>query len=172
MSLDSDATIKQVSSFPDLPCLVSRVVTIYHEQHMDELFLIPSSPVAIPRTYWLDQSFSSRIVLIETSEREWYHVEQFMNRNDSGFDMDILNDMYKESCIVVPHRRYDLLTGKFRADSHHKYLGSDEALNGARAIDEAKFVHLSDWSVPKTRLETVSEGIEKHQPKCRDGRRG
>jgi alpha-N-acetylglucosamine transferase len=135
---------------------------------MDELFLMPPSPVAMPRAYWLDQPFfSSQLVLISPSKHEWARVSAFMHRDDSGFDMDILNDMYKDSCIVIPHRRYNLITGEFREEMHERYLGSDEAWNGAKAIEEAKFVHFSDWPVPKPWLEASSEVMKKHQPKCR-----
>lgn len=148
ISLDSDAIVRE---------------------HMDELFLLPSSAVAMPRAYWLDQPFlSSQSVVIEPSAREWHRVQQFMNRNDSGFDMDILNTLYKDTCIIIPHRRYDLITAEFRSHTHEKYLGADETWDGAKALEEAKFVRFSDWPMPKPWRQALKSEIEEHQPKCRN----
>lgn len=143
-------------------------------QHMDELFLLPSSPVAMPRAYWLDQPFlSSQLVLVEPSDVEWHRVQEFMNTPDSGFDMDILNTMYKDSCIIIPHKNYNLLSGEFRGDDHKKYLGSDkEVWDGTKVLEEAKFVHFSDWPVPKPWLKAGDSIMDKHQPKCREGKNG
>jgi len=104
----------------------------------------------MPRAYWLNQPFlSSQLILIEPSLREWQRVQQFMNRDDSGFDMDILNTMYKDSSLVIPHRRYNLLTAEYRSETHEKYLGPVETWDGAKVLEETKFVHFSDWPVPK-----------------------
>ena len=138
---------------------------------MDELFLMPSSPVAMPRAYWLDQPFlSSQLVLVEPSSTEWHQIQEFMKHDDPGFDMDILNDMYKDSCIIIPHRRYNLLSGEFRGEEHKKYLGSDEKWDGAKELENAKFVHFSDWPVPKPWLERPDSIMEEHRPKCREGK--
>lgn len=135
---------------------------------MDELFLLPSSTVAMPRAYWLDQPFlSSQLVLIEPSHKEWYRVENFMKREDSGFDMDILNTMYRDSCVIIPHRGYNLITSEYRTDTHERYLGSDEHWDGAKALEETKFVHFSDWPVPKPWKQASASIIEEYQPKCR-----
>ncbi|CAE7208334.1 hypothetical protein PTNB73_07604 [Pyrenophora teres f. teres] len=152
MSLDSDAILRE---------------------NMDELFMLPSSPVAMPRAYWLDQPFmSSQLVLVEPSLTEWHRVEQLMNTENPGFDMDILNTLYKDSCLVIPHRRYDLITSEFRSETHEKYLGSDEAWDGAKALEEAKFVHFSDWPVPKPWHQAPESTMKEHQPKCKERREG
>ncbi|KAH7067248.1 glucose N-acetyltransferase [Paraphoma chrysanthemicola] len=147
ISLDSDATVRD---------------------YMDELFLSSSAPVAMPRAYWLDQPFlSSQLILLEPSEREWYRIEEFMNRDDPGFDMDILNTLYKDSCLILPHRRYNIITGELRGSDHSKYLGTTtEKWNGSRIFQEAKFVHFSDWPVPKPWLKAPDALREEHQPKC------
>jgi hypothetical protein len=133
---------------------------------MDELFLSPSTPVAMPRAYWLEQPFlSSELVLAEPSQREWQRIEEFMGYAGSGFDMDILNTLYKDSCLVLPHRRYTLLSGELREHGHDKYLGSSEVWNGSRILDEAKYIHFSDWPVPKPWLKASYE-METNQPEC------
>ncbi|KAI0572098.1 Alpha-N-acetylglucosamine transferase [Pyrenophora tritici-repentis] len=148
MSLDSDAIVRE---------------------HMDELFLLPSSSVVMPRAYWLDQPFlSSQLVLVEPSVKEWRRVQQFMNSDDSGFDMDILNIMFKDSCVVIPHRRYNLLSSEFRSETHQNYLGSDEAWDGTKVLEETKFIHFSDWPVPKPWYQTPESVMKEHQPRCRE----
>ncbi|KAF2441974.1 glycosyltransferase family 8 protein [Karstenula rhodostoma CBS 690.94] len=154
ISLDSDATVKQ---------------------HMDELFLTPSSPVAMPRAYWLDQPFlSSQLILLEPSTVEWDRIKTYIDQKDSGFDMDILNTIYKDSCIVLPHRRYNLISAEFRgsSESHRKYLGSEEAWNGTLVLEEAKFVHFSDWPLPKPWIKASESDIADRQPECRKGTGG
>ncbi|KAF2708820.1 glycosyltransferase family 8 protein [Pleomassaria siparia CBS 279.74] len=153
LSLDSDATVMN---------------------NMDELFLTPSSPVAMPRAYWLDQPFlSSQLLLVEPSDFEWQRIQNFMNsRADSGFDMDILNTLYKDNCVVLPHRQYDMLSAEFRGKDHSKYLGSDEVWDGPKALKEAKFVHFSDWPVPKPWLRGAESIVTANQPKCVDGKSG
>ncbi|KAF2264010.1 nucleotide-diphospho-sugar transferase [Lojkania enalia] len=148
ISLDSDATV---------------------QQPMDELFLLPPAPVAMPRAYWLDQLFlSSQLVVLEPSEQEWKRIQNAMQNNaDSGFDMDILNTLYNESCTIIPHRKYDLLSGEFRSKKHDKYLGADEPWDPKAVLEEAKFVHFSDWPRPKPWLKADSAIVEEVQPKCK-----
>ncbi|KAL5381628.1 hypothetical protein DPSP01_007076 [Paraphaeosphaeria sporulosa] len=149
ISLDSDATVRQ---------------------SMDELFLLPSSPVAMPRAYWLDQPFlSSQLIVIEPSAREWTNIERFMHsQKDPGFDMDILNTLFKDSCIIIPHRKYNLITGEFRGDKHEKYLGTSAQWNGTTMLEEAKFIHFSDWPRPKPWIKASDQQVQDMQPKCKD----
>jgi hypothetical protein len=146
---------------------------------MDELFLLPSAPVAMPRAYWLDQPFlSSQLVVIEPSEKEWKRVQKAMQEHKEGdYDMDILNNMYGTSSTVIPHRKYDLLSAEFntghhdskgeKKNPHEKYLGSaDEEWDPRAILEEAKFVHFSDWPMPKPWIEPSTELLAEHQPKC------
>lgn len=88
--------------------------------HMDELFLLPSAPVAMPRAYWIPERFflSSQLIVIEPSEAEWKRVEYSMDHHEGhDYDMDILNKLYGKSSTVIPHRKYDLLSSEFRSRS-------------------------------------------------------
>ncbi|KAL9105936.1 MAG: hypothetical protein Q9227_008960 [Pyrenula ochraceoflavens] len=152
MSLDSDAT------------------------HMDELFLIPSAPVAMPRAYWLnpeDRTLSSQLVLLEPSEFEFSRIMDAMDHlAPNDFDMEIVNNLYRDSCWIIPHRKYDLLSGEFRndPDKHDKYLGSkEEKWNGDAIIKEAKFLHFSDWPYPKPWISVSQSTTDQRKPVCRDG---
>jgi alpha-N-acetylglucosamine transferase len=150
LSLDSDATVLQ---------------------HMDELFLLPTAPVAMPRAYWLSEesTLSSQLVLIQPTAEEFKRVTEAIDSAKSGeFDMEIVNNLYSRDCLILPHRRYDLLTGEFRNGGNHtNYLGNDyEAWDPEEVLREAKFLHFSDWPMPKPWL-TASAGVQSEvQPKC------
>lgn len=139
--------------------------------HMDELFLLPSAPVAMPRAYWMPEKFflSSQLIVIEPSQAEWKRVEYSMDHHEGhDYDMDILNKLYGKSSTVIPHRRYDLLSGEFHNAKHENYLGTpNEKWDPKAILQEAKFVHFSDWPMPKPWLEPLSGMVEKNQPDCR-----
>ncbi|KAH8820626.1 glucose N-acetyltransferase [Xylogone sp. PMI_703] len=149
LSLDSDSTVLQP---------------------MDELFLLPPCPVAMPRAYWLDQPFlSSQLVLIQPSKEEFARIKDAIDNAKGGdFDMEIVNNLYGKDCMIIPHRRYDLLTGEFRSKGQHlTYLGNEyEHWDPEKMLKEAKFLHFSDWPMPKPWL-TASPGVQSDtQPKC------
>ncbi|KAK5703860.1 hypothetical protein LTR97_002873 [Elasticomyces elasticus] len=138
---------------------------------MDELFFLPSAPVAMPRAYWLEEHtrvLSSQVVLIEPSAKEFDRIiDSLQHRTSQQFDMEIVNDLYGDSCFIIPHRRYDLLTGELKAEDHSKYLGSsDETWDVHAIMNETKFVHFSDWPYPKPWLPASDEQRERASPKC------
>ncbi len=127
------------------------------KQTMDELFLLPPAPVAMPRAYWLgfdDRVLSSQIMLLQPSEFEFRRVVKHIETAASNdYDMEIVNTLYRDSALLLPHRPYNLLTGEFRniePNTHDKYLGNDEEQwDPQAAYEEAKFLHFSDWPYPK-----------------------
>jgi alpha-N-acetylglucosamine transferase len=138
-------------------------------QTMDELFLIPPSPVAMPRAYWLGQPFlSSQLVLIQPSHMEYQRVANAIENSTSDeYDMEIFNNLYGRSGFVLPHRPYNLLTGEFRSTSHGNYMGnSEEVWDPEVQLNEAKFLHFSDYPVPKPWLPREPSVMEEYQPKC------
>lgn len=134
---------------------------------MDELFLLPPCPVAMPRAYWLDdKSLSSQIVLIQPSNMEFMRIMEAINTPEIGFDMEIVNILYGGSAIVLPHRPYDLLTSEFRGENHDKYMGNNvEPWDPEAALKESKFLHFSDWPHPKPWIYAGSMTDER-KPKC------
>ena len=108
----------------------------------------------MPRAYWLnpdDRVLSSQLVLIEPSRFELDRILQRMeNRAGNEYDMDLVNHLYKDNAMVLPHRRYDILSGEFRGSDHTRYLGNNiEPWDADKIINETKFVHFSDWPFPK-----------------------
>ncbi|KAK2625081.1 hypothetical protein QTJ16_005450 [Diplocarpon rosae] len=156
LSLDSDSTVLQ---------------------HMDELFFLPPAPVAMPRAYWLDKPgfLSSQLILIQPSANEFKRVKNAIDSAESvGFDMEIMNDLYGKDCWVIPHRRYDLLTREFRSKGRHvSYLGNDyETWDPEKVLQEAKFLHFSDWPMPKPWLPSSRSTIIENMPQCETNEQG
>ncbi|KAF2726178.1 glycosyltransferase family 8 protein [Polychaeton citri CBS 116435] len=153
LSLDSDSTVLQP---------------------MDELFLMPSAPVAMPRAYWLEDTLSSQLVLVEPSQFEFKRIKDaFESRTDADYDMEIVNQLYGDDCIIIPHRKYDLLTGELRVkdrkEGHVNYLGSkEEVWDSDRILKETKFIHFSDWPYPKPWLPAQDEETSTVQPECHE----
>lgn len=149
LNVDSDATILQT---------------------MDELFLVPPCPIAMPRAYWLlpDKVLSSQLMLVQPDATEFDRVHAKVEAAaPSDYDMEIVNQLYYDQAMVLPHRPYDLLTGEFRGDNHEKYLGTDrEEWDPVKIYNEAKFLHFSDWPVPKP-WHTMTKVMQREkQPKC------
>ncbi|KAJ5372368.1 hypothetical protein N7517_004374 [Penicillium concentricum] len=150
LSLDSDATMLQ---------------------HMDELFFMPPFPLAIPRAYWLnpnDRVMSSQLLLIQPSHFEFNRImTAIATAGRTDYDMEIMNHLYGDSALILPHRPYTMLTGEFRNDDHSKYLGnSNETWNPDKVLKEAKFVHFSDWPVPKPWISPPSYIMDEKKPSC------
>ena len=142
---------------------------------MDELFLLPPTPVAMPRAYWLNKPekdkivLSSQLVLIQPSVGEFNRVKNAIDNAKGGdFDMEIVNNLYGLDCMIIPHRKYDLLTGEFRSKGKHStYLGNEyEGWDPEKALKEASFLHFSDWPMPKPWLGASAEVQSKTQPEC------
>lgn len=121
---------------------------------MDELFLLPSAPVAMPLAYWIDPKdrvFTSGLMLIQPSTTEFSRIMDEVSNAPSGvYDMEIMNKLYGDSALVIPHRPYTLLTGEFRSNNHEAYLGNtDEPWDAEETLKATKYLHFSDWPVPK-----------------------
>ncbi|OLN97881.1 Glucose N-acetyltransferase 1-like protein 1 [Colletotrichum chlorophyti] len=140
-------------------------------QNVDELFFLPQTPVAMPRAYWLypeKQILSSQIMVVQPSADEFSRI---MAKIDSAgkddYDMEIVNDLYRDSALVLPHRPYDLLTRVFGGDHPDYYLGNDKEVWDSIAIfNEAKLLHFSDWPMNKPWLESSEALIKQREPKC------
>ena len=121
---------------------------------MDELFFITPAWVAMPRAYWLGfegRILSSQLLLIKPSKYEFTRLEKAIaTARENDFDMDIVNNLYQDSGMVLPHRPYNLLTGEFNGIEHQRYLGDERATwDPDKIYQEAKFLHFSDWPLPK-----------------------
>ncbi|KAF2466634.1 glucose N-acetyltransferase 1 [Lindgomyces ingoldianus] len=146
-------------------------------QSLDELFHLPSTPMAMPRAYWYDTKpwpLTSLLMVLQPSLAEFAKFEAIIS--DGGaedlvkanvFDMELVNDRFRDSALILPHRPYALLTGEFRRHNHSAYLGNlDEVWDAEKVLTEAKFVHFSDWPLPKPWIMWPHEGLSEMQPDC------
>ncbi|WDK22833.1 glucose N-acetyltransferase [Colletotrichum graminicola] len=150
LSLDSDSTLLQ---------------------NVDELFLLPPAPVAMPLAYWLypeKDILSSQVMLVTPSAAEFARVKaEIDSAGQNDYDMEIVNTLYRNSALIIPHRPYDLLTRTIGGDHMAEYLGNaNEAFDAVAVYNEAKFLHFSDWPVHKPWLYSPPELVQAHQPKC------
>ena len=160
------------------------------QQHMDELFFLPSTPIAMPRTYWqatpwADWRLSSVLMVVEPNVGETKHMYERLqawrfqpDREVSlHYDDDLLNERFGASALVLPHRPYVLQSSEFRHVSHDAWFGSWSAPVSATgkwdpfaAIKEAKLIHFNDWPLPKPWIMWPIEGLAEIQPSCGDSR--
>ena len=143
--------------------------------NMDHYFLAPLAPIAVPRAYWLntkdtsvkDQILGSHVMLIEPNEgRHKTIVAEAISSGD--FDMEVINRLFSDSAMILPHRRLALLTGEFRATDHHKYTADDESeeWNAMQEVSRAYLVHFSDWPLPKPWMPRTPEQWNAALPNC------
>ena len=121
---------------------------------MDELFLLPPAPVAMPRAYWLWPNLKqmmSALLLLEPGVAAFEAINEATRKAEDGkFDMDILNDLYLDNAMILSHREYMLFTNELVRTDHTPYLGNGyETWDPVQVMSEVKFVHFSDWPFPK-----------------------
>lgn len=157
-------------------------------QHLDELFLLPKTPVAMPRAYWADvppptweggraYPLTSMLVLLQPNQKEFKYMMDTLHSwrmspefdTHKKYDMDLLNHRFGSSAMVLPHRPYALLSSEFRREDHSTYLGQPHSVakwDAVAVLKEAKLVHFSDWPLPKPWVMWPTEGVVEMQPKC------
>jgi hypothetical protein len=144
---------------------------------LDELFLLPPTPVAMPRAYWSDSKpwpLTSMLMVVKPDLDEFERFTKTIHGGGNAelvsvhrFDMELINERFEDSAMVLPHRPYALLTGEFRKHDHAAYLGNkDELWDAEKVYSEAKLVHFSDWPLPKPWIMWPTEGLEEMQPDC------
>ncbi|KAK9817603.1 hypothetical protein WJX74_010575 [Apatococcus lobatus] len=69
-------------------------------RNMNHLFQLPSTPVAMPRAYWLDQPFyTDALAVIEPAADRLSELLDVASATH-GFDMDVMNDL--DTFLIVP----------------------------------------------------------------------
>ncbi|KAJ5995909.1 hypothetical protein N7481_002886 [Penicillium waksmanii] len=147
--------------------------------HMDELFFLPPTVVAMPRAYWTlpnSHTLNSQIVVIEPSYKEFLGLQEMTRlathgqldiwNGTVGLDTAILNFRYGDSAMVLPHKEYGLLTSEFRRKEHKKFLGTEKDWIPDKVMSESKFVQFSDDPLPKPWVMWPQEMLAEIQPKC------
>lgn len=126
-------------------------------QSLDHLFLSPPAIVAAPRAFWNKPVHGDRIVLTSllmliqpSHEQAERVVKAIETRGGNDYDMEIVNDLFKDDCLVLPHRGLTFLTGDLRHQSHPQYMGSwTDPWNATVEMNNTALVHFSDYPYPK-----------------------
>ncbi|SMQ53929.1 unnamed protein product [Zymoseptoria tritici ST99CH_3D7] len=147
-------------------------------QPLDELFHLAEAPVAMPRAYWKPLTsdgrqieLTSAVTLLTPSSEAFASIQAaLLTRGKEDFDMEILNKLYGDSALVLPHRGNILLTGEFRESNHSGYLAdAGEVWDAKKILREAKYVHFSDWPLPKPWQPMSKPAWEQYRPSCGGG---
>ncbi|KAK9471176.1 nucleotide-diphospho-sugar transferase [Dipodascopsis tothii] len=143
--------------------------------NLDDVFTeVPSTyDVAMPYAYWLrgekDLLSAQFIVLKPAAKYLDYLMDIVATKKRTDYDMEIINYAFKNESYVLPHQRYDLLTGEFRTarDGHANFLENITAVWDAQAaLDNALYVHFSDYPLPKPWVEVGNIAVADVEPKC------
>lgn len=129
------------------------------------------APVAVPRAYWLNDKEASvkDQMLVEPNEGNYYRILEEAEVS-GAFDMEVLNHLFRDSAMILPHRRIALLIGELRAQDHGRYMSEDkdEEWNAIAEASRACLVHFSDWPLPKPWLPHSDAQWKSALPVCRD----
>lgn len=107
-------------------------------------------------------------MLASPSAQEFARVQaRVAEKRENEYDMDVVNALYGESALVIPHRPYLLLSGEMRRAEHGAYLGGGEVWSAKKVVEEAKYVHFSDWPVPKPWVPVGEKLKLENAPGCR-----
>lgn len=155
------------------------------QQHLDELFSLPLAPIALTQQYWSDRPrdqwpLSTQLMVIQPNAAEtknlWDRLQKW--RLDpyllpsQHYDIDLINDRFAGSAMILPHKNYLLQSNEFRMHDHSAYMGTFNAPENAvkwdpfRAVKEAKLIHFDDWPVPKPWIMWPNEALVEFQPDC------
>lgn len=134
---------------------------------MDELFLLGPARVAMPESYWEEPpKLSSQLLLVQPSADEYDRIEKAIEgANNVEYDKEIFNELYNDTAMVLDHKVYDLITSTF-AGEHQGYLDGGQQWDPDVALETAKFLHFSDWPVPKPWIHADPRVVEQNQPSC------
>ncbi|KAF1993522.1 glycosyltransferase family 8 protein [Amniculicola lignicola CBS 123094] len=138
---------------------------------LDSLFFLPPTPLALPRAYWLPEKphfLTSILLVITPSTFEFSRLQAAIKHHEpTDFDMEILNNLYGTSALVLPHREYGLLTRVLMGESRKEFLGSEEEVwDTEKVMKEVRYVHFSDWPVGKPWLGGFDMEVERVWPGC------
>ncbi|KAL8788921.1 MAG: hypothetical protein Q9213_001444 [Squamulea squamosa] len=147
-------------------------VTLFN--HLDELFLLPITAVAMMREYWSlpsKRALTSRLILLQPSDEEFERLSTSIRpdiRQAGDDDADILNRFYGDTALVLPHQVYGLLSSEFRAEDHKGYIGNTYDLwDPEKVLREASLVHFLDEPFPKPWIMWPHALLAEKHPQCK-----
>ena len=143
-------------------------------KEMDALFLAPKAKVGMVRKYEgfpENRELMSGFVLLEPEEVAFQRL--MVEARKAAKRMEALNQLYRDSAMVLSHRTFGLSTQEFRAKDHTKFLGNDlEEWDPERIMRDASFIRFEDEPLPKPWILWPHELIDKILPRCKVGQLG
>ncbi|KAL8851630.1 MAG: hypothetical protein Q9221_003467 [Calogaya cf. arnoldii] len=143
-------------------------------RNLDELFLLPSTPVAMMRehrTLPRKKVLTPRLILLEPSDDEFERLSTSIRPDilqEGDDDATILNRFYGDTALVLPHQAYGLLSSEFRAEHHKRYIGNTYDLwDPEKALQVASLVHFIDEPFPKPWIMWPHALLAEQHPKCK-----
>ncbi|KAL8665670.1 MAG: hypothetical protein Q9168_007646 [Polycauliona sp. 1 TL-2023] len=143
-------------------------------RNLDELFHLPSTPVAMMREHWTlpnKRVLTPRLILLKPSDDEFDRLSTAIRPDilqDGDDDAAILNRFYRDTALVLPHQVYGLLSSEFRTEDHMRYLGNPYDLwDPENALRVASLVHFVDEPFPKPWIMWPHTLLAEQHPKCK-----
>jgi alpha-N-acetylglucosamine transferase len=146
--------------------------------NLDELFLIPSTPLAMPYVYFGEPDgwqFSSQLMIITPSKQSFARISEAVNGSQfMEHDTAILERLFYGQIIKIPQRPFALMSGEYRRASHDRYIGNrfPKVWDPDRILSEARILHFSDYPLPKPWEMASREMLNRHMPQCKSSEFG
>lgn len=142
------------------------------KQNLDELFLIPASPVAMPYIYYGQADgwhFSTQLTLMTPSTKSFSQISDAIKlASPTNDDLSILETLFYGQIIKIPQRPFALLAGEYRQKSHVHYIGNrwPKKWDPDSMLREARILHFSDHPIPKPWIKASQVLLNKNMPNC------
>lgn len=140
---------------------------------MDELFLLPATPMALPYVYLPEEkmwALSTALVMMSPSTLTFQQVRQALSKSwtDKKHDESVVLDMFESTLFRLPQRPYHLLSEQFRTrdqSAQNTWLYEREKWDAADVMKAAKFVALWDPPMPGP-WALKQEDLQTYLPPC------
>jgi hypothetical protein len=145
-------------------------------KNLDELFLFPSVPVAMPFIYRPEiplptYKYSSQLLLVEPADDYFNSIKETIQRKGvNSSDLDIISTAIQRKPLRIPQRPYHFPTSEFRQRSHTAYItdrNTSEVWDPERMMGEAKVLQFDD-NVPKPWIKAKKGIMNGNMPMCRE----
>ncbi|CAG8959236.1 hypothetical protein HYFRA_00012594, partial [Hymenoscyphus fraxineus] len=152
-------------------------------QNLDELFLFPDAPIAMPWVYHEhgkeEWDYDTKTMLIRPSTKDF---QSLLKSHSSSIApptprpepaLKLLHRKFGSKILRIPQRPYHLTTSEFRRDDHTPYLAHNslstpnEAWDPDDVLDEAKILHYHDPGFPKPWFKAERGLMNRYMPACR-----
>lgn len=142
-------------------------------QNLDELFLYPAAPLAMPYIYFGRVNgwhFSTQLTLMTPSTTSFSRVsEAIKGAPATEYDSAILETLFRGQIIKIPQRPFAFLSGEYRRTSHEHYIGNrwPKKWDPDRMLGEARLLHFADDPLPKPWVKASQDLVNRNMPSCR-----